>query len=218
MKRFTLIELLVAIAIIGILVSLLAPSLKNARERGRQASCLSNTKSWGTAAMMYHDDNQKFWNALGWPYRTSGKSAGGVQVTGRPANQYLGYNTDGMEVTAAKCPSDTYWVVNDTLSAYDKLGTSYCDNMSGSTIRRRGGNGSKSLGEINVTNVVNPSNCLLFMEWPIVSQTYRPDEEFPSWHGKQQFFNVTTVDGSAKFTQILVGQLYSDKFNFEYDH
>jgi len=57
MKKFTLIELLVVVAIIGILVSLLFPSLAKAREKGKQAVCLNNSKQIYTATMMYVDDN-----------------------------------------------------------------------------------------------------------------------------------------------------------------
>ena len=52
MKKFTLIEILVAVAIIGILVSLLAPSLGSARDKGRTAVCKSNLKQMGYALCM----------------------------------------------------------------------------------------------------------------------------------------------------------------------
>ncbi|MHB9125425.1 MAG: prepilin-type N-terminal cleavage/methylation domain-containing protein [Armatimonadota bacterium] len=58
MKRngFTLIELLVVIAIIAILAAILFPVFAKAREKARQAACLSHSKQIGLAIMMYAQD------------------------------------------------------------------------------------------------------------------------------------------------------------------
>ena len=48
MKKFTLIELLIVVAIIGILVSILVPSLGKARYKAKLVLCKSNQKQLGT--------------------------------------------------------------------------------------------------------------------------------------------------------------------------
>ncbi|WDE97610.1 type II secretion system protein [Lentisphaera profundi] len=61
--QFTLIELLVVIAIIGILASLLLPSLKKSREQARIAVCTSNLKQINTATFLYMDDSEGYFPA-----------------------------------------------------------------------------------------------------------------------------------------------------------
>ena len=56
---FTLIELLVVIAIIAILAAILFPVFAQARDKARQATCLSNLKQMGTAIMMYTQDHDE---------------------------------------------------------------------------------------------------------------------------------------------------------------
>ena len=56
-SAFTLIELLVVISIIALLVSILMPALNRARESGKRAVCLANTRSLTSAWLMYNMDN-----------------------------------------------------------------------------------------------------------------------------------------------------------------
>jgi prepilin-type N-terminal cleavage/methylation domain-containing protein/prepilin-type processing-associated H-X9-DG protein len=66
MKRrgFTLIELLVVIAIIAILAAILFPVFAQAREKARQASCVSNINQMVKAAIMYQQDYDGFYPQL----------------------------------------------------------------------------------------------------------------------------------------------------------
>src|ERR687894_734491 len=64
---FTLIELLVVIAIIAILAAILFPVFAQAREKARQATCLSNCKQIGLASNMYVQDYDETFPAHDWP-------------------------------------------------------------------------------------------------------------------------------------------------------
>jgi len=55
-RGFTLIELLVVIAIIAIVAAILFPVFSRTREKSRQATCSSNLKEIGLAAMLYAAD------------------------------------------------------------------------------------------------------------------------------------------------------------------
>jgi len=98
MKKFTLIELLVVIAIIGILSSILLPSLSKAREKGLSAVCKNNLKQQSIAMHLYTDEEDVF------PSLTIPNS-----VTGNPVawtwqkRLYIDLAQDG---TPLKCPSD----------------------------------------------------------------------------------------------------------------
>ena len=56
-KGFTLIELLVVISIIAVLMGILMPTLRRARNQGRTVVCRSNLRQWGTIFHLYMDDH-----------------------------------------------------------------------------------------------------------------------------------------------------------------
>ncbi|MDX1933254.1 MAG: prepilin-type N-terminal cleavage/methylation domain-containing protein [Capsulimonadales bacterium] len=78
-NAFTLIELLVVIAIIAILAAILFPVFAQAREKARQATCLSNHKQVILASMMYSQDNDE----MIVPYRTTPRLPGTRTFTGQ---------------------------------------------------------------------------------------------------------------------------------------
>ncbi|MDD7986027.1 type II secretion system protein [Lentisphaera marina] len=56
-RYVSLIEILVVVAIIGILASLLLPSLKTARKQAKSASCLNNLRQFGVYTSLHLDDH-----------------------------------------------------------------------------------------------------------------------------------------------------------------
>jgi prepilin-type N-terminal cleavage/methylation domain-containing protein/prepilin-type processing-associated H-X9-DG protein len=62
-KRFTLIELLVVVAIIGILSAILLPSMAKAREKAKQAVCISQLKQTGTLITLSITDQNGYYHS-----------------------------------------------------------------------------------------------------------------------------------------------------------
>ena len=60
-KAFTLIELLVVISIIALLIAILLPALRSAREAGHKVNCMSNLKNIGVAVSLYQDDFERYY-------------------------------------------------------------------------------------------------------------------------------------------------------------
>jgi len=58
-KKFTLLELLIVVAIIGILISILLPSLTKARDSAKRAVCRSNQSQIYRGMMLYSHENNK---------------------------------------------------------------------------------------------------------------------------------------------------------------
>lgn len=61
---FTLVELLVVIGIIALLISMLLPALKKAREHAMVVTCLSNERQMMLATLLYVHDNKGFFPSV----------------------------------------------------------------------------------------------------------------------------------------------------------
>ena len=98
-NAFTLIELLVVIAIIALLISILLPALKRAREQAKATACGSNLHGLGLAVQMYADAYEGHMPGAGLPHGGSGADEQKTWVN-TLAEEY-GKNAD-----IAKCPAD----------------------------------------------------------------------------------------------------------------
>ncbi len=78
-KGFTLIELLVVIAIIALLVSILLPSLQQAKNLAKSMICKTHVKGLGTALMLYQEGTGG-WVAGTYPYGPT-TEVGGTGIT-----------------------------------------------------------------------------------------------------------------------------------------
>lgn len=74
-KAFTLIELLVVIAVIALLLAILIPTLRKAKEAAMRLRCSSRLKQWGMAIQMYTNDNDHklmrtglYWGSRPYPH------------------------------------------------------------------------------------------------------------------------------------------------------
>jgi prepilin-type N-terminal cleavage/methylation domain-containing protein/prepilin-type processing-associated H-X9-DG protein len=156
---FTLIELLVVIAIIAILAAILFPVFAQAREKARQATCLSNMKQLGTAFMMYLQDYDGTF-----PGRSGGVDAvlGSPQL-GAPASMFsrFGHWTCAYRVTT----TNPCRVEEGALFPYVKSTQLFqCPSDANGRIKRLSYSLINSLGLANETIITAPAEFIMLVD------------------------------------------------------
>jgi prepilin-type N-terminal cleavage/methylation domain-containing protein/prepilin-type processing-associated H-X9-DG protein len=176
---FTLIELLVVIAVIGILSSLLLPSLARSKSQAQGAICENNTRQLILGCLMYCDDNAGFF-----PYNMAGAA---VHTNINWASDLLDWETNSDNTNTAlltdttlgvyeaqspaayHCPSDVVLSAIQQGAGWLNRARTYSMNASvgdAGEITRSGVN-TNNPGYVQffkLSSVPQPANIFVFME------------------------------------------------------
>lgn len=209
MKKFTLIELLVVIAIIGILVTLLLPSLSKARETSKRAVCKSNLSQVTKATYMYAGDNNSKIPKNYYEYAGSNWRMTVTEPWNPPGHKYTkvglllqqGYLG---HLQVAYCPSNAWQPDANTIAAglyldyqsnIPKWEAAVADPNSNGYVNvnyewRKGINAPEDL---NTQDAGQAFIADMFFEW----YGEYADNWFHSIYGRN-YWNVGFIDGSVK--------------------
>jgi prepilin-type N-terminal cleavage/methylation domain-containing protein/prepilin-type processing-associated H-X9-DG protein len=112
-RAFTLIELLVVVAIITLLISILLPSLGEAKERAQRVRCAVNLRTLAGADLMYASDYNGFVS------RNSGKGLA-------PSVFYLLTQNQKISLTTGTWPGGTNGFESEYALAYSQIKWLHC--------------------------------------------------------------------------------------------
>jgi prepilin-type N-terminal cleavage/methylation domain-containing protein/prepilin-type processing-associated H-X9-DG protein len=196
-RAFTLVELLVVIAVIGILASLLLPSLGRAKSQAQGTYCQNNARQLIMGCLMYCDDNAGFF-----PYNMAGAA---VHTNINWAGDLLDWEADADNTNTAlltdaalgpyvaqsfaiyRCPSDAVLSAIQRSLGWRNRARSYSMNAS-----------VGDAGQITQTGVnTNNPNYVQFFKLssvPVASRIFVFTEEHPDTITDGYFLNRAYAD------------------------
>ena len=189
-RAFSLIELLVVIAVMSLLLSILLPSLRKARDVALRVSCASNLRQIGLGVSMYLEDNDNtypcaddpvsedpaywLWMGRGW--------RGWVKP-------YLGGVADANNPSVLLCPEDRTdpSLYESTSYAYSMTFYHSADQIDTLSVPADTYSNPLPSRPQRVDTVATPSSKILLGEW--ASSHARLDEEkgWWNWQGARNF-------------------------------
>ena len=232
---FTLLELLIVIAIIAMLIAILLPAMRNARQQSRRVGCQNNLKQITAGWHAYLGDNEDHFLQGNLTYLNYGGRQGmGLvdygadpnQPVPKPLNPFLNYDTVAYtEADVFRCPADDGSVIAmPTHFAY--FGTSYATNQMligypqfwyppFDPCRDVFKQVNARLPGLTRSQVSEESRLLLLGDfgWQITWNRQDTDPKRRiAWHGEYNMHSIAFMDGHAKYTRIRKGLHVTEEY------
>lgn len=236
-RAFTLIELLVVVAIIGVLLSILLPSLSAARNQAKLVKCQANLRSIGHGVQFYfgeYDDrfpNALFYGCLGYRGRSMMQALLGSQlpVDQRPMNGYFAVERDPLDEQDQAgrtqnppfaCPSDRGDAHRYSVPPYNLPGTFFIEHGASYSYASDSEDvpqlpypvptfGVQSCRKLRLSQIRYPHRKIVFEE-PVFVPVYDLSDGRANWHDKKRAHgNVLFTDGHVDFLHPRITEMYA---------
>jgi prepilin-type processing-associated H-X9-DG protein len=235
LKAFTLIEVLIVVATISLLLAILLPGLRGARNYANEVICQANLNQISKAWQMYLNAyDGAFYQKMNANLNYGGWR-GEVDDYPRPLNPYLALPVDlgsdlpdipvwdasetlQVEKDAGifRCPKDNGNVPSTSLLCFEKFGTSYQTNLLliGQNQVLITGSGrlaplydgiNARLKRMNVSRAYDPTHLILIGDYGWVNQWKPMATAKTEWHNRPAYHNVAFLDGHVEMMKIRQG-------------